>query len=253
MPRSDTYTHLRRPPSAVLEQVARLYRAHNHADLTDQANRDGGVHFSRSEQWFDEQMSLDGAHLIARTDRWGTVVCYALFFTNPDTFPPFAGDCRKFTAIKGLEKSAYMYLILTDSSYRGRGLGRDTYEMALEVCRQKGCAGILHEYYVAPVPNHASAHLLESLERRGFPFTYFGCTTTHERAGTSGSNEAIIYQQAFVSAHHGKRLLGTLQDGFRLQDVMCLHDSINVDMPKVAEVDKRRLTALLEGYKFELN
>lgn len=242
-PTSDTYTHHTPLGQDVLEQVARLYRAYNHVDLTSQANREGGVHFNRSAGWFRQQMSLEGAHLITRTDKLGVIVCFALFFTNPATFPSFAQECRELTSKPGLAECAYMYLILTDSSYRGRGLGRETYEMALELCRRLGCSGILHEYYVAPVPNHASMRLLESLERRGFPFTYLGHTTSHERQGIGGGREVITYQQAFVSASRGLKLIGDLERGFRL-------DEPSAELKYLSPVNRAHLRELLKGYNF---
>lgn len=161
----DVETIVVEPSRELLTEMSQMYGASLVENpCTDCAAR-GGVQYCRDVGWLEESMRIKGSTLLIARNIEG-LQGFAHFYCGCDSLPPFAQELGSRWSFS--PQIAYMYLILSKASMRGRGIGTSMYLAACEEASRRGCKLMVAEIYVCPVPNSAS---LRFHERLGFSYT----------------------------------------------------------------------------------
>ncbi|RIL09384.1 MAG: hypothetical protein DCC75_06650 [Proteobacteria bacterium] len=166
----------------------------------------GGGHFSRRPEWFEQNLG-EGSRLILVCDRDGrsSLVGYGLFYVDSGKFPGFASDALWPKQIESIGAAfAYTYLFIIEERYTRLGLGWQLMSAIRDECRRAGCRAIIHEFFVRPVVNVASACIHRKMGRE-WGAVDTGRTASHTVERPNG-NVSIYYAQHLIPTKDGERL-----------------------------------------------
>jgi|GEM_PF-4641800 len=187
----------------VFDRCAAIYGANQYTGPDGKVNPNderyvaGGVHFERKPEWFSDQLKREGARLILAEEK-GRVIGYSLFFTEPEYFPSFGDETHRYSEVTGVEKIAFTYLFIVDSEHGGKGIAKELMTNTIGECRDAGCNLLVHEFFVRPVVNLASANFHEKVLKPKFGAVDTGVTATHTIESASGDRPCTIYYAHYV-------------------------------------------------------
>jgi len=177
----------------------------------------GGVHFERTPEWFSEQLQREGARLILAEEK-GKVIGYSLFFTEPKHFPSFGDEAHRYSNVEGVEKIAFTYLFIVDSEHGGKGIAKKLMTDTIAECRIAGCDLLVHEFFVRPVVNLASANFHEKVLKPEFGAVDTGVTAIHTIESASGNRPSkIMYAHYVMPTSSDKQFLVSSDGSMRLE------------------------------------